>query len=528
MKIASRLLLPTLLLGAPLVLAAEAPTPTSTQTQAVPAEKRIDVSFRGTLRDAIKRIANDGGLNVVATGDLDTSVEVHLKGVTAEQVLRIIARTYSLRLDQEGSIYTLRPMTAAEKETASTKAAPSTPDTASANAAPSTPETASANATPSTPETTAANAAPSTPETASAVPAPPPGPPAAGVPPVPPVGIGPPMPPLPPSVAANTDEEIDPDEIQDRVRKEMRKTQRRHKGDRDVVARGHSLEVNENDIVDSAVVYGGNLVVKGHVEKDAVAFGGNLDVYGRVEGDASAFNGNVILHPGSAVEGDVSAIGGNVIREDGSEVEGSIESFGGGNVGSVVAGQVKDTLKKEFRKAKVEAEDEDEDHGAGGLPGFLIRFAALFGLGFLGQLFMPTRMKELSSTLKEQPIKSGLVGFLGALALIPITVVLTITLIGIPVMVALLLVAALATVLGFTAVASEVGMRVPILRGRKTQAVVLAVGLIILLGLGAIPGVGWLVTLPATFMGFGAAILMRFGNRLRGIPEPLSRDSIGV
>ncbi|HVG59198.1 MAG TPA: hypothetical protein VNA24_11630, partial [Hyalangium sp.] len=438
-----------------------------------------------------------------------------LKGVTAEQVLRIIARTYSLRLDQEGSIYTLRPMTPAEKEAASTKAAPSTPETASANAAPSTPDTA------------AANAAPSTPETASAVPAPPPGPPA-GVPPVPPVGIGPPMPPLPPSVAANMDEEIDPDEIQNRVRKEMRKTQRRHKGDRDVVARGHSLEVNENDVVDSAVVYGGNLVVKGHVEKDAVAFGGNLDVYGHVEGDASAFSGNVILHPGSAVEGDVSAIGGTVIRKDGAAVEGSIESFGGGNVGRVVAGQVKDTLTKEFRKKKVEEDDDDDHHGGGGLPGFLIRFAALFGLGFLGQLFIPTRMKDLSSTLKEQPIKSGLVGFLGAMALIPITVVLTITLIGIPVMVALLLVAALATVLGFTAVASEIGMRVPILRGRKTQAVVLAVGLLILLGLGAIPGVGWLVTVPATFMGFGAAILTRFGNRLRGIPEPLSRDSIGV
>jgi cytoskeletal protein CcmA (bactofilin family) len=503
MKIAPRLLLPTLLLGAPLALAAETPTPAPTQAQAAPAEKRIDVSFRGTLRDAIKRISEDGGLNVVATGDLDTSVEVHLKGVTAEQVLRIIARTYSLRLDQEGSIYTLRPMTPAEKETASASAAPSTPDTASANAAPSTPDTA------------------------SAVPAPPPGPPPAGVPPVPPVGIGPPMPPMPPIVAGNSDEVIDPDEIQARVRKEMKKTQRRHKGERDVVARGHSLEVNENDVVDSAVVYGGNLVVKGHVEKDAVAFGGNLDVYGHVEGDASAFNGNVILHPGSAVEGDVSAIGGNVIREDGAQVEGSIESFGGGNVGRVVAGQVKDTLKKEFRKEKAE-EDDDEDDDGGGLPGFLIRFAALFGLGFLGQLFMPTRMKDLSTELRTQPIKSGLVGFLGAMALIPITVVLTITLIGIPVMVALLLVAALATVLGFTAVASEIGMRVPILRGRKTQAVVLAVGLLILLGLGSIPGVGWLVTIPATFMGFGAAILTRFGNRFRGIPEPLSRSSIGV
>jgi cytoskeletal protein CcmA (bactofilin family) len=492
MKIASRLLLPSLLLGAPMMAAAQAPTSApSSEAKAAPTEKRIDVNFRGTLRDALKRIAEDGGLNVVATGDLDTSVEVHLKGVTADQVLRIIARTYSLRLDQDGSIFTLRPMTAAEKEAAS------------------------------------ANAASSTPDKASAIPAPPPGPPPAGVPPMPPVVVMPPVPPMPPNVPGSSEVEIDPREIQARVRQEMRKTQRRSKGDRDVVARGHSLEVKEGEVVDSAVVYGGNLVVKGHVEKDAVAFGGNLDIYGHIEGDASAFNGNIILHPGAAVEGDVSAIGGNVIREDGAVVEGSIESFGGGNVGRVVAGQVKDTLKKEFRKARAD-DEEDEDHGPGGLPGFLIRFAALFGLGFLGQLFMPARMKDLSAELRAQPIKSGLVGFLGAMALVPITVVLSITLIGIPVAVALLLVAALATVLGFTAVASEIGTRVPVLRGRKTQAVVLAVGLLILLGLGAIPGLGWLVTIPATFMGFGAAILSRFGNRLRGIPEPLPRSPMGV
>jgi hypothetical protein len=484
MKIAPRLLLPTLLLGAPLALAAETPIPAPAEAQAAPAVKRLDVSFRGTLRDAIKRLAEDGGLNVVATGELDTSVEVHLKGVTAEQALRTIARTYSLRLDQDGSIFTLRPLTPAEKEAAMASAALSTP-------------------------------------------APPPEPAPMGVPnvpPVPPVAIAPPVPPMPPGVPGSSEEEIDPREIRDRVRQEMRKTQRRGKGDRDVVARGHSLEVKEGDSVDNAVVYGGNLVVKGHVEKDAVAFSGNLDIYGQVEGDASAFNGNVILHPGSAVEGDVSAIGGNVIRQDGAQVEGSIESFGGGNVGRVVAGQVKDTLKKEFRKANAG----EEEHDGGGLPGFLIRFAALFGLGFLGQLFFPTRMKELSAELKSHPIKSGLVGFLGALALIPITLVLMITLVGIPVAAALLLVATLAAVLGFTAVASEIGLRVPILRGRKTQAVVLAVGLLILLGVGSIPGVGWLVTVPSILMGFGAAILTRFGNRLRGFPEPLSRSTIGV
>jgi cytoskeletal protein CcmA (bactofilin family) len=491
MKIATRLLLPTLLLGATGVLAQEPSAPALAAHAEAPAVKTIDVSFRGTLRDALKRIAEDGGLNVVATGDLDTSVEVHLKGVTAQQALRTIARTYSLRLDEEGSIFTLRPMTAEEKREASV-----------ARAAPTPVE------------------APSAPPVARV----PPAPPVARVPPVAPM---PPMPPVPGSSA----DEIDPREIKERVRKEVRKVQRRSKGARDVVARGHSLEVKEGEAVDNAVVYGGNLVVKGHVERDAVAFGGNLEVHGSVEGNAHAFGGNVILHPKALVEGNVSAIGGTVIRQDGAYVEGRTESFGGGNIGAVVTGEVKKNLKKEFRRSAAEEDgDDDRRRGGDGVPWFILKFAALFGIGFLGQLFFPARMKALAAEVKAQPVKSGLIGVLGAMALIPITLVLCITLVGIPVAFALAVVAALVGMLGFTAVASELGLKLPILRGRKTQAMVLALGLLVLLAVGSIPVLGALVTLLAGAVGFGAAIRTRFGNnRPRGIPEPLTPDThVGV
>jgi cytoskeletal protein CcmA (bactofilin family) len=482
MKIAIRILLPSLLLGASVALAQETPaTPPAVPQAAAPSEKTIDVSFRGTLRDALKRIAEDGGLNVVATGELDTAVEVHLKGVTAERALRTIARTYSLRLDEDGSIFTLRPMTAAEKEAAGQGAA--------ASVAPPV----------------------SGPGRMPIAPAPPP------------VAIAPPMPPMPPQISAD---DLDPREIKERVRKEVRKAQRHSKGARDVSVRGQSLEVKEGETVDNAVVYGGNLVVKGHVEENAVAFGGNLDVHGTVEGDATAFGGNVILHPSAVVEGNVASMGGTVIREEGAQVEGSTEAFGGANLGALVAGEVKDSLKKELRKER--AEDDERDSG-GGMPGFILKFAALFGLGFLGQLFFPGRMKDLSAEIKASPVKSGLTGLLGMIALVPITAVLAITLIGIPVAAVLLLVAMLVMALGLAAVASELGMKVPVLRGRKTQAVVLALGLLILLGVGSIPGLGGVVIFLACLVGFGAAIRTRFGNRPRGIPEPLTTSStIGV
>ena len=476
MKIAARLLLPTLLLGASVALAQENPTPPSAEA---PAVKPIDVSFRGTLRDALKRIAEDGGLNLVATGELDTPVEVHLQGVTAEQALRTVANTYSLRMDHDGSIFTLRPQTAAEKTASAASPAPVMPS----------------------------------------------------LPPMPPLAIAPPAPPAMPSISAD---DLDPKEIQKRIRDGVRRAQRRGKGAHDVVARGQSLEVKASEEVDNAVVYGGNLLVKGRVEEDAVAFGGTLEIYGVVEGDAHAFGGNVVLHEGATVEGDVSAIGGTVIRADGTLVEGSTESFSGGSIGALVAGEIKNSLKQSFGHEERTAEpqvaatvEEGSRNMGGGIVGFILRFAALFGLGFLGQMFFPARMKELSAEIKGQPVKSALTGLLGFIALVPITAVLAITLIGIPVAVLLWMVVPVAVALGLAVLASEIGVKVPVLRGRKTQAAVLALGLLILLTVGAIPGIGAVVIALSTLVAFGAIIRTRFGARVRGFPEPISPSSVG-
>jgi hypothetical protein len=493
MKISSRILLPALLLGAPLALGAE--TATAPQAASAPADRTIDVSFRGSLRDALKTIADKGGLNLVVTG------EVHLRGVTANQALRTVARAYSLRLEQDGSIFTLRPMTAKEKDAAASG------DSAAA-ATPAPAEAPQAAATPSMPS-------------------------------MPSMPAMPPMPPMPPMPSFPSEE--DADEIReaqeeareqmDRAREEMHKTReqlrRNRRGGRDVVARGQSLEVKEGQDVESAVVYGGNLLVKGHVEDDAVAFGGNLEIHGHVEGDAHAFGGNVILGPDARVDGDVSSFGGTVERADGAQVEGSVETFGGAGLGRMVAGEIKNGMREarnEGRHSHDDADesDGDEDHDGGGLAGFILTFAVLFGLGFLGQMFFPARMKQLGDEVRRRPVQTGLTGFLGLLAMVPLTVVLCITIIGIPAALVLWMAAPLAAALGYAAVASELGTHLPLLRGRKTQAVVLALGLLVLMVVGVIPVLGAIVSFLIVLMALGAVIRTRFGNnRPRGMPEPL-------
>jgi hypothetical protein len=480
MKISSRILVPALLLGAPLSFAAEPSTPPPAAATA-PAERTIDVSFRGSLRDALKQIADKGGVNLVVTGDLDTPAEVHLRNVTANQALRTVARAYSLRMEQDGSIITLRPMTADEKDAASA---------------------------------------------GSPAPAPAPQAAAAPTPPARPIPGMPTPPPMPPNMAGSEPE--DAREVRERVREEMKRTReemrrKRHSGGRNLVARGQNIEVKEGQSVESAVVYGGNMVVRGQVEDDAVVFGGNLEVQGHVEGDAVAFGGNVILGPDAQVEGDVSSFGGVVERSDGSEVEGSIESFGGAGIGSMVAKEIKNGMK-ESRHPHANADEaearEDDDDGIG-LAGFILTFALMFGLGFLGQMFVPARMKQLGEEMRRKPAQSVLTGMLGVVLLV-LSLLLVFTIIGIPVVLVAWMAAPLAMALGYAALASEVGSRLPVLRGRKTQAVVLALGLLVMMVVSAIPVLGALFTVLVCLMALGAVIRTRFGNlRPRGIPEPI-------
>ncbi|MBZ4331522.1 polymer-forming cytoskeletal protein [Corallococcus sp. AS-1-12] len=503
MKILPRLLLPTLLLGAPVALAEGAPAPAAATAPA----RTIDVSFRGSLRDALKTFAEKGGLNLVVTGDLDTPAEVRLRGISAEQALRTVARAYSLHLEQDGSIFTLRPLTAKEKESGGSAAvtAPAAPPAPPAPPAPAAPPDVAvdANATPEE-RALAREEAERAREEAR-------------------------------EEARQAREEAkqaakeEAEAAKQRIREEIRsfrdsfKHKKGKRGARDVVARGQNLEVKEGESVESAVVYGGNLIVKGTVEDDAVAFGGNLEIQGHVEGDAHAFGGNVILGPNAQVEGDVSAFGGQVQKADGARVEGSLESFGGAGLGRMVAGEIKRGMQDvQNHDASVDHDDDDDrDSRGGGLASFILQFALLFGLGFLGQMFFPARMKELGDEIRANPARNFWVGLVGMAALIPLTIVLCVTLIGIPVAFALLVASMLGTALGYAAVASEVGTRLPVLRGRKTQAVVLALGLGLILLVSHIPVLGVVLNLILTPLAFGAVIRTRFGYRGRGMPEPI-------
>lgn len=404
----------------------------------VPA-RNVTVEFRGKLKDGLREIAAKGGMNLIVTGELDQPAEIYLKDASAEEALSTVAAAYQLKVLRQGSIWTMRPLTEKERESAPKEE----------------------------------------------VAAPPP---------------LPALPPLPPS-PFSAEEKEDFGEKQDRLKKKMEKlkTKLGRKGTGERVGTG-SVVVEEGAVVESAVAFGGDLTVRG----GAV-----------VEDDAVAFGGDVVLERGSVVEGDAVAFGGQVRQEEGAVVEGDAVSMG---IGGSLARKLHrgDSAKKDEEQASPRKEIRSTPR----LPGFFLRFALLFGLGFLFLMFMPARMKEIEGELRRDPIKCGVTGFFGSLLLVVLTVLLAVTIVGIPFAIVLWLLVGLGIAMGFSVIASEIGLKLPVFRKSKTQALVLALGLLVLLGAAEIPVLGPISMTLLGLAALGAIIRTRFGQTPKGIPRP--------
>jgi hypothetical protein len=437
-----------------------------------------EVKFRGTLHDALHEIADKGHLNLVIAGPLEQTADVYLKDIPAEEALQSVATAYHLTLEHRGSVWTVSPQ-------------PNAPATAQA------------------------------------------------LPPVPPL---PPMPQIARDTAkavqdalkeaqnaakaqkdegqdadddkSDSDDEDSGSEDEDAssnapgdVHPHIHINMGHHShGDHDFVSTGPG-HVAQDTSVGDAVAFGGGLTVDGNVEGDAAAMGGDLNVHGHVEGDASAMGGSVHVFPGGAVDGDAVAFGGSVIRDEGGTIGGGTQTFGGGKSAKSIIAEIK--KEKDSRGSERSA-----------VLAFFVRFIVLFSLGFLSLIFAPNRMRQIDLELKSDPLRCGLTGLLGSFALMALTVFLCVTLIGIPFALALSLAVCIGIVMGVSALASEIGMRLPFFRGHKTQALVLAVGLLALLLVGEIPVMGFLTWMAISFIALGAIIRTRFGGgRRQGIPE---------
>lgn len=247
-------------------------------------------------------------------------------------------------------------------------------------------------------------------------------------------------------------------------------------GDGSLIVIGSDVRVDEDMEVQRAVSIGGDVRVLGHVVKDAVSVGGT-----------------VFLGPDSRVEGNVVSIGGTVEREPGSFVGGEVTIVDATGLKSWISGLPGQGLA-----------------GAGELwkgMGWASSLA-FFLMALIMAAVMPGSIGSISWQIEHSTGRSIFWGLFGSALIFPAVFMLFISIVGIILVPALIIVLSCALVMGYVAVAQLLGKRITIAVKRPGRHILveLALGYAALFVMGLVPMAGWIIKSAALLLGFGGVL----------------------
>ncbi len=247
-----------------------------------------------------------------------------------------------------------------------------------------------------------------------------------------------------------------------------------------VVEVGHDATVAPDDVVNSAVAVGGDVIVAGTVRGSAVAVGGD-----------------VRLLPTALVLGNAVSIGGRVDREPLSAVHGNVVSTRFGFVGSAAAAVLGEPVWHPFR--------------AGTLLGWVASTILYALVAVLCTLLVPRQVMTVRDRVVHHPWTSIGWGALTAGVLVPISsILLLVTVLGILVLIPwLLVVVPLALFFGYVSMGAALGARLLAVAGLRRERLLAAtvVGVLLLHCLRLIPYAGIAAWALVWVTGFGAATM---------------------
>ncbi|HEY8426823.1 MAG TPA: polymer-forming cytoskeletal protein, partial [Sandaracinaceae bacterium] len=266
-------------------------------------------------------------------------------------------------------------------------------------------------------------------------------------------------------------------------------------GDR--VTFGADAVIGPDEVVRSVITMGGDARVLGRAYGDVVTMGGDAEIVGEVIGNVTTMGGDITVRAGARVHGDLNAMGGQVEVEDEATLHGQVLGAPGRgpHLASVHVPGVHDGEPDVYRWALWHA------------------LLFLFGLVMLG--IARERFTVLRGELAARPVRSAFGGLFGLLAGGLLTIVLVLTLIGIPGAAVLGAVLFVAVCLGWAASAYWLGSVLPLGVLKDRPVLQLAVGVGALFVVGLVPAVGKLIAAAAALAGLGAVIATRFGKQAR-------------
>jgi len=149
---------------------------------------------------------------------------------------------------------------------------------------------------------------------------------------------------------------------------------------------------------------------------------------------------------------------------------------------------------------------------------------AIAALAVVIGLILPKQTQEVSNAIQGEPLVAGGVGLLVFIGSPILLIILTITVVLIPVGILFVLAFGLALVFGLIGLGNTIGQQfaklmhttwaVPVAAGIGSLVVTLAIGMMNLL-----PCIGWIIGFFLSLLGLGAVIMTRFGS-MSAMPKP--------
>lgn len=235
------------------------------------------------------------------------------------------------------------------------------------------------------------------------------------------------------------------------------------------------LVITADEEVDTAVIFDGPAFVEGTVHESLVVFNGDAEIVGTVEQNVVVFNGNVVVRSGAE-------IGGDLVTRSTPQVE----------EGATVRGE----------RRSVTTEIDISSVGFGGRIVWWIAYSvSVLILGLLLLVFAPQLFQAVRDTVRAR-LGASIGWGVGLFFLLPIgSVLLLITVVGIPLGLSLLFALAFIYTLGYVVATVAVGSM--IMRTSSSRWVVFLVGWIVLRLLALIPVVGGLLWFLGSVWGLG-------------------------
>jgi hypothetical protein len=263
---------------------------------------------------------------------------------------------------------------------------------------------------------------------------------------------------------------------------------------------GNALAQTDININNTNLIrFGGSVTVpENQVVENALAFGGNVTVSpnARVLDTAIAFGGDVILKKGARVEADAYSFGGKIVQEEGAIVGGERTTFSDRHGMMDGSNRVRISFFAQY------------------LFNAIFRISAAVVAAILGLIILntsPQFLPNLAKKLRKYPGLAALWGMGAIVGIIFGSIFLAITLIGIPLIPLLSLTVIITSLVGSLAVALFVGQSLVSNRNWSLQQQFL-VGLAILTVMTLIPFFGGLIVFLANMFGLGVILLWKFGR----------------